>query len=139
MSQILHVLSIGSTDDGNLVRDVLQARRHCHLVVAGGYRELCNMPAEEQYEVAVLHASIPATELRGCCVWIRRTWPRTRILLVASSSGLLDDPLYDERAERESPPGELLNLVESLAFRTSASQRNRERKAGFHGEEVCGR
>lgn len=139
MDQILHVLSVGSMDDGNLVRDALQARRHCRLVVAGGYQELRTIPAERRCEVAILHTSVPSIELRDCCAWIRRTWPQTRILLLANSPGTLDDPRCDARIDRGLTPAELLNIVKSLADQANGSHCGSAERAALRKEEVCGR
>ncbi len=96
MTDILRVLSVGVADSGNTVRDALLQRDHCHLSAAANYRELFAISKQESFDIAILHHIHSAPEFDACSEYVRRTWPRARILVMCTKDQVPDDPLYDD-------------------------------------------
>lgn len=111
----LHVLSIGTLESNNLIRDVLLARNRCQLFVASEVWDLSVFLASAKVDVAILHGTLSAAEMRSCSVYIRHHWPSAGILLIHADADILDDPMYDERIEPNSSPEKLLNVIERSA------------------------
>lgn len=141
MTTTLHVLSIGSMESRDAVRDVLLLRRRCRLSAAESYQDLCSVPASECFDIAILHPLRSVHELRISLEHVRRHWPHTRILLVSANAEDVDDPLYDERVPPEMSQDAFLSVIEQLAMdakremRQSLSGQSRsgeQRKLGVH-------
>ena len=141
MTTTLHVLSIGSMESRDAVRDVLLLRRRCRLSAAESYRDLCAVPASESFDIAVLHPARSEHELRISLEYVRRNWPRTRILMVSANAENVNDPLYDERVPPDMSQDAFLSVIERLAMdarrekRQSLSGQSRsceQRKLGVH-------
>lgn len=115
MNSVLHVLCVGTNHESLLLRDMLQTRQRCRLTVVNSYRQLSVLHAAEFCEVAVVHGSLAAPELRDSCAWIRHVWPRAQILLIATEARRLDDFLYDERINPEAASETLLKFLEYMA------------------------
>jgi hypothetical protein len=115
MRTTLHVLSVGSSLESDRVRDALLERQKCHLIAATGTLELNAVSADEQIDVALLHASGEKSILRHCAGMIRRQWPYARILLLSTKPEALDDQLYEECVSPHSSSEELLAAIEMLA------------------------
>jgi hypothetical protein len=122
MTKILHVLSIGSADPCNTIRDAFLQRGHCRLSVAANYRELFAIPKRESFEIAILHHVLSPLEFRTSSVYIRRTWPCAKILAVCAKAEVLDDSLYDDWVASNPSQELLLTTVERL---TAGSERSR--------------
>jgi len=125
MIMALDVLSVGSLNSNNFVRDVLFSRTKCRLVAATCVWDLSVIPASGKVDVAILHNSLSPEELRSCAVYIRHHWPAARILLIHAQVETLDDPMYDERMSPDLSAETLLSMIERLA----ASSRRSERSA----------
>jgi len=112
---IIHVLSIGSQDACDVLRDALLRRQRCRLLSATCFRDLCTLPTEEEFEIAILypHSSSEFHDVGG---YIRRKWPRTKILVISKTAEDLDDPLYDEWAHPGLSQDALLLMIEQLAI-----------------------
>jgi hypothetical protein len=141
MTTTLHVLSIGSMESRDAVRDVLLLRRRCRLSAAESYRDLCSVPASECFDIAILHPLRSGHELRISLEHVRRNWPHTRILLVCANAEGFDDPLYDERVSPDMSQDAFLSVIEQLVMdakremRQSISGQSRsgeQRKLGVH-------
>ncbi len=115
MTRGLHALSVGFPESNNPVREALLQRHKCRLMVASSMEDLYAIQSLEQIDVAVLHSSLSKSELRNCASYIRRHWPRTRILLLSQEDEILDDPLYDEKASPDISIPALLGCIEQLA------------------------
>lgn len=115
MTTTLRVLSVGAMESCNLVRDALLQRQMCHLLILAGYRELCAISSNEQFDVAILHHTLSERDLRDSAERLRRHWPTTRILLINPQSEIVDDPLYDEWARPGLSLESLLLIIERLA------------------------
>lgn len=115
MINTLCVLSIGSTEASNRVRDVLLTRTKCRLFAAAEVWDLDAILASGRMDVAILHDTLSAAEMRSCSVYIHHHWPNARILLIHAHAEILDDPMYDERMRPDSSPEELLAMIEQLA------------------------
>ena len=120
MIKTLHVLSIGSQEVNEAVRDVLLSRTKCRLFSATSVWDLSAFLTAGKMDVAILHNAFPLAELRSCAVYIRHHFPTAGILLIDARSEILDDPLYDERIDPRSSPEVLIAAIEQLA---SAAQR----------------
>jgi hypothetical protein len=128
MTTTLHVLSIGSTKSCNFVRDVLLVRGKCRLFSAVSYQDLCAVPANERFEIAVIYQTLSEHELRVSLEYVRRHWPSTKILLVSANSESIDDPLYDEWACPEISQNAFLTAIEQLAVES-----RRKKHQSFEG------
>ena len=123
MGNFLYVLSIGTSEEGNLVRDCLLARHRSRLSIVPSFRDMSGFQCAQPCEVVVLHSSLSAAELRANCNWVRREWPNARILLCAVT-GEQEAPYYDERVSPNLPSGALQDTIERLA---EASRRSASR------------
>jgi hypothetical protein len=115
MTNILRVLSVGSTDPCNTIRDALLQRGHCHLSVSPSSRELSAIPTQECFAIAILHHSASPRELRISGEYIRRRWPLTKILLICAKDDVLNKTLYDAWMAPGPTQRELLAAIERLA------------------------
>lgn len=115
MIEALHVLSIGSTESNNLIRDVLLTRTKCRLFAASEVWDLSAVLLSGKLDIAILHGSLTAAEMRSCSVYIRHQWPDAKILLIRADVEALDDPMYDERIRPDASPEALLAMIERLA------------------------
>lgn len=124
MITTLHVLSIGSVESNDLVRDVLLSRTKCQLFAAASVWDLSGV-LTSGVDVAILHGTLPPGELRSSAHYVRHHWPAARILLIHTQVEILDDPMYDERMSPDLSAETLLSVIERLA----ASSRRSERSA----------
>lgn len=111
----LHVLSIGSRESNGFVREALLSNTNCRLLAATCVWDLSGFLTTGRIDVAILHNSLSAAELRSCAVYIRHHWPSARILLIHVRVEILDDPMYDERMLPGSSAPKLLATIEWLA------------------------
>lgn len=128
MITTLDVLSIGSLNSNNFVRDVLLSRTKCRLVAATSARDLSAILASGKVDVAILHNTLSPGELRSCSVYIRHHWPAAGILLIHAQVEILDDPMYDERMPPDLSAETLLSMIERLAASSRRSKRSVLRK-----------
>ena len=124
MITALDVLSVGSINSNNFVRDVLLSRTKCRLVAATCVWDMSAILASGKVDVAILHNTLSPGELRGCAVYIRHHWPAARILLIHAQVEILDDPMYDERMSPDLSAETLLSLIERLAASSRRSGRS---------------
>jgi hypothetical protein len=127
MITTLHVLSIGSQETVDLVRDALTLRTKCKLYVAACTGDLSVVSASEEVDVAILHDTFSRCELRVFAANIRRRWPHARILLIQGKSEGLVHGMYDEQVAPGISAEPLLAVIERLGV--SARQ---ERRLGFN-------
>ena len=113
----IHVLFVGPVDFGSMVHDALLCGPNCRLSIAPDYRELWVIPKQESIQVVVLHSTLSSFELDDATRFIRQRWPHTRILVIRSSEGSLDDALYDDRVAPTVAPEVLLTTIERLTGR----------------------
>lgn len=123
MTTTLRVLSIGSPKSCDAVRDALLLRHKCRLCAVASYRVLCDMPASESIEIAIVHQTLPERELLASLEYVRRHWPSARILLVSAHSEAVDDPLYDEWTRPEISQDAFLSIIERLAIDAKQNKR----------------
>jgi len=114
MKAILHVLSIGAEDSCNTVRDALLQRRNCGLCVVTSLWDLYAIHQQNSFDIATLHQTLSRREVRDASEYIRRRWPRTKILVICAETEFLDDPLYDEWVPPGLSQGILLEMIEQL-------------------------
>jgi hypothetical protein len=134
MTTTLHVLSIGSAESCEAVRDVLLLRHKCRLFAAASYRDLCNIPASESLEIAIVHQTLSEHELLVSLEYVRRHWPIARILLISAHSAAVDDPLYDEWARPEISRDAFLSIIERLAIDAKRNKRQPFERQTCSGE-----
>jgi hypothetical protein len=91
--------------------------RHCRLSVATSVWELCAIPQEESFEIAILHHSLSRSDLHDASAYVRRRWPHAKILVISAETEALDDPLYDERMLPGLSQSVLLAIIDQLAGR----------------------
>jgi hypothetical protein len=115
MMTTLHLLSIGSPESNDLVRDVLLSRTRCQLLAAASVWDLSAILPSVKIDVAILHSTLSPGELRSCAAYIRHHWPHAKILLIHGTVEILDDPMYDERIPPGSSSEALLAMIERLA------------------------
>jgi hypothetical protein len=114
MTTTFRVLSIGSLESCEAVRDALFLRHKCRLFAADSYGALCDVPASERFEIAIVHQTLSEHELFVSLEYVRRHWPSARILLISAHSEAVDDPLYDEWARPEISQDAFLSIIERL-------------------------
>jgi len=114
MKTILNVLSIGSLDSCNMVRDVLLQRNNCRLSVVTSLWDMYAIPKQNNLDIAILHHTLSQLEVRNASEYIRRRWPAAKILIISAAMNVPDDPLYDEWAHPDQSPGMLLATIEQL-------------------------
>ena len=73
------------------------------------------LSTEEEFEIAILYPHSPS-EFNNAGGYIRRKWPRAKILVISRTAEELDDPLYDERARHDLSQEVLLSTIERLAI-----------------------
>jgi hypothetical protein len=117
MPKPIHVLFVGPLDFGSMVHDALLCGPNSRLSIAPDYRELWVIPKQESIQVVVLHSTLSSFELDDATRFIRQRWPHTRILVIRSSEGSLDDALYDDRVAPTVEPEVLLTTIERLTGR----------------------
>lgn len=124
MPSRLSVLSVGSMELANVVRDALILCGRSHLSVATSYWELCSLSLRgpDTIQVAILDLSFSDRELRRRAEYIRRRWTDAAILLVSDTCDLLEDPLYDDRIPSEADPETLVEVIERLVKQKHASE-----------------
>lgn len=123
MITTLQVLSIGSLESNDSVRDILLLRAKCRLFAVTSVWDLSAVLTSGDIDVAVLHDTLPAGELRSSAHYIRHHWRCARILLISAHAEILDDAPCDERLVPGLPAEALLAKIEQLAAR--ARQRRR--------------
>ena len=115
MADSLNILSVGYVALRDPVCDVLFELRNCRLSFATNYPELWAVTGH--IDVAILHPTLPASELGEAARLIRSRWPHARILVIRGDEGCLEDALYDDRL-LPGPGGELLlSAIEQLTGR----------------------
>ena len=117
MPKPIHVLFVGPVDFGSMIHDALLCGPNSRLSIALDYRELWVIPKQESIQVVVLHSTLSSFELDDATRFIRQQWPHTRILVIRSSEGSLDDALYDDRVAPTVAPEVLLTTIERLTGR----------------------
>jgi hypothetical protein len=124
----LRILAVGSFASSNLVRDAILLRHRARLLVATNYRELCSLSSNEaeHVSVAVLEVSTSHGELLRKAEYVRRRWPDAPIVVVGSSAGPLEDPLYDDRVLPGITPTEMLAIIERLLKQKQLAKRARK-------------
>jgi hypothetical protein len=129
MVNTLYVLSIGSSESNEAVRDALLSRARCQLFSATSVWDISALLVSDKIDVAILHSSLSTAELRSCAAYIRHHLPAASILLMHAKSDILDDPMYDERIETDPTPEVLLAVIEKMSAiaRRSTVARRKER------------
>ncbi len=79
---------------------------------AGGYQDVYQLRSADAPHVAILGNSLDLRSLKVTAERIRRTWPRSRILVVGPGALCLDDHLYDETVEAPLRPKEFIAMVQ---------------------------
>lgn len=139
MTTTLGVLSIGSAESCGVVREVLLMRHKRRLFAAASYRDLCDVPASESLEIAIVHQTLSEHELLVSLEYVRRHWPSARILLISAHSEAVDDPLYDEWARPETSQDTFLSIIERLAIDAKRNKRQPSERQLCSGEpRKCG-
>lgn len=131
MGKTTKVLALGHEE---WIYTVRQALPHWHsngFTGVHNFWDLCALPQPVLVDVAVFHHSFPQADLRYAAEHVRRRWPDAVIVVVGEQAKLLDDPLYDHRANGEISPEELVWLIE-----TSVEARRQNRK---HARPVLSR
>ena len=109
----LHIVSIGSPESNEFVRDSLVSRAKCRLTAVASVWDLSALSAGK-LDIAILHHSVSNSELRSCATYIRHHWPSARILLLHSDAEVLDDALYEERMLPDSSAERFSSMIERL-------------------------
>lgn len=124
MITTLDVLSVGSLNSNDFVRDVLLSRTKCRLFAVASVWDLSAILTSGKVNVAILHNTLSPGELRSCAAYIRHHWPAARILLIHAQVEILDDPMYDERMSPDLSAETLLSVIERLAASSRRSERS---------------
>lgn len=115
MTNILHVLCVGSENSCNTIRDAVLVTGHCRLSTAKDCRDLFAVPKRESFEIAILHHSLSLRDFRDSSEYIRRTWPDAKILAICVNPEVLDDPLYDDWIAPSRSLNALIATIERLS------------------------
>ena len=81
------------------------------VVSATGYIELLELERTVSIDVAVLSESLGATVLDKTTRFIRRQWPRGRILIIGHRGIEIDDQQYDEAMDHQFHPEKLIDAI----------------------------
>lgn len=111
----MRVLSVGSSEACNRVRDALLERQKCHLMAVESPSDLYSVSCDLQFDIAVLDASLSVSGLHNAGTVVRKRWPDCRILAIAHRAEDLDDPLYDEWTPPGMPQVAFIELLERVA------------------------
>jgi hypothetical protein len=114
MTRGIHVLFVGPVEFGSVVHDALVDGMDFRLSIAPNYRELWVIPRNESIQLIILHSTLSPSELEQATRLVRKQWPDTRILLIRTSEGSLDDPLYDDRVVPTASSEVLFRRIEGL-------------------------
>lgn len=114
MKTTLRVLCVGSEDSMRAIYGALFGQREYELITATTYRELCAIPAHENFQIAVLNHTLSREDLVAIAQLIRLCWPSSRILVVCAAAPLIDDALYDDRVLPGLAPELLFAAMEHL-------------------------
>jgi hypothetical protein len=79
---------------------------------ACSFGDVFDLQPQREPHIAVLSEKLGPAQLPAVAVYIRRRWPRTRILVVGRASSLLEDQLYDENVAGGCNPAEFRAAVE---------------------------
>jgi hypothetical protein len=114
MINTLHVVSVGSQDQGTFVRDALLTRSRCRLYVASSTWDLSVLLGTAEIDVAILHNTVSLLQMRILTAYIRGRWPSAKILLIQRKELKADYSTYDERIAPGSSARALLAAIERL-------------------------
>jgi hypothetical protein len=114
MTATLHVLSLGSLESCNSVRDALLPRHNCQLSSVTHFWDLYAIPKEESIDIAILHQTLSLQEARNAGEYIHHQWPHAEILLIHPEAGIESDHLYDGWALPDLSPTILRAIIEEL-------------------------
>lgn len=117
MKLALDVLSVGSEEPMSMAYNVFLGLQGCVVAHASSCRELSHLPSNVDCDVAVLHHTLHAEELRDAARTIRGRWPKAKILLIRADAWCIEDPLYDERVEPGINPELLLSTINRITDR----------------------
>jgi hypothetical protein len=96
MISTLHVLSVGSLESDEFVRDALLLRHKCPLFATVSYQDICAVPLSSRIEIAILNQTLSGSRLLDSTEYIRRHWLGAKNLRISASSEIADGQLYDE-------------------------------------------
>lgn len=113
MKAILHVLSLGSVDSYDTVREAL-LQQHCLLSVVTSLWDMYTIAQQNSFDVVILQHTLARLEVRNASEYIRKRWPRAKILVIRADTEVLNDPLYDKWAPPGLPTEVLLTIIEQL-------------------------
>lgn len=85
------------------------------VVTANSYRDIFCLRGEAGLRLAVLSETLGEFALRASAEFIRRQWPRARILIFGIAQSSLEDQLYDDAVDHRSQPEELLDALARLS------------------------
>jgi hypothetical protein len=108
------VLLLGIEEWRIAVRQALPPKMKSSIGGVKNFWDLCALPEAVLVDVAVIHQSVDACELRYAAEYIRRRWPDAVILVLGEQAEHLDDPLYDDKTSSEISMEELVRVIERL-------------------------
>ncbi len=114
MASVIHVLSVGPMDSGSMVHDALLDEPNFHLTIATDCRKLWMIPKQESLHVVILHNTFSWFELEDASRFVRRQWPRAKILVISEEEHFPEDALYDDRIAPAAAAKFLFTTIEQL-------------------------
>jgi hypothetical protein len=142
MRKTTTVLSLGLEEWSNTLRDAVLPGKGYGFAGVNSYWNLCRLPEAVSADIAILHDSFPKHELRYAAEYIRRRWPTAIIFLMSHGEAVLDDPLYDDRADAGISPDTLVSMIEKSLARSRRSRLNRRRQLASYRSKrdgaICG-
>jgi CheY-like chemotaxis protein len=95
-------------------RSLLLSSRKLAVCSVGSYAEVIQLPETSCYNLVVLNMRPSEVQTSHVAEYVRRHWPKTKILLLGESCGCLDDPLYDDIVNAYCNPSGLIEAAENL-------------------------
>jgi hypothetical protein len=110
----LRILSIGLPDPIHAAYNIFLEQHRCEFATVANDRDLYGFSKHESYDVAILHHTLNEDDLRETAHFIRRRWPKARILIIRAEAPYIDDALYDDRVLPRVNPELLLAAIDRL-------------------------
>lgn len=95
-------------------RDLLLSTFSRHVQEAAGYEDVCRLSGAGGFRLVAISLSPDPQEAAQVAEYVRRLWPKARILLLGSLTTHVDDPLYDEVVDARFDPDGMLEACQRL-------------------------
>ncbi len=113
-SLAMPVLLVDSDPELRDSRSFLLSALSIPVSVVGSYEELCSLPTTNSYNLVALTVRPDEKRASQIAEYVRRRWPKAKILLLGESCGCVEDPLYDDIVNPRYNPAALVQAAQRL-------------------------